>query len=738
MADTNTVQYWVEQVNTKIADIVNAMKNYVEDFALDVEILPDDTDISTFTGVTNKMYLLKDASVSEGDNWYNEYIWVNNKLELIGTTKPDIKNFYTKDEVVNMLKSYYLKTETYSQTEVNNLLSAKANTADVYTKDDVNTALGKKANTADVYAKTETYSATEVDNMLADKANKVDTISSSEADTKISTALGNYYKKTETYSQAEVNGLLADKADAADVYTKEEVNNAVSTEGAKHYLKTETYSSAEVDTALGKKADTATTYTKVEVNTELGKKADASSVYPKTETYSQAEVNELLDGKAGAGDSYGKDDVYTKTEVGTQITTALTDYYKKSETYSQTEVDGLVSAKANSADVYTQTQVNNKLATKADASSVYTTDATYSKTEVNNLVNGKVAILAVDTLPETGAANTIYVVNKADGEEGNVKSEYLWINNTWELIGGTGGSMAGYYTSAEVDGLLANKADTSALTAKANAADVYTKGEVDTALKGKLGTSDKAASAKTADTATSATTATKDAGGNVITTTYATKTELGNKMDKVTLAKVATSNKYSDLDGLPAAVTSDTVAGWGYTKNAGTVTKVKVNGAEKTPTSGVVDLGTVITAHQSLGACSQKRGEFGANKNWNDYTEYGCYKVQSATMTAAYNAPVGEYAYGLLVVEVSNVANEARVTQIYYPHQPSGSAAAWTRTRNGNTWVAWKGMLLTTGTAAKAKADASGNTITSTYATKTELENALSTLATNLKNATLD
>ena len=59
----------------------------------------------------------------------------------------------------------------------------------------------------------------------------------------------------------------------------------------------------------------------------------------------------------------------------------------------------------------------------------------------------------------------------------------------------------------------------------------------------------------------------------------------------------------SKLDGIAAnatAVSSSTVSGWGFTKNAGTVTAVKINGTSKNPTNGVVDLGTVLTAHQSL------------------------------------------------------------------------------------------------------------------------------------------
>ena len=53
-------------------------------------------------------------------------------------------------------------------------------------------------------------------------------------------------------------------------------------------------------------------------------------------------------------------------------------------------------------------------------------------------------------------------------------------------------------------------------------------------------------------------------------------------------------------------VTTETVAGWGYTKNTGTVTGVKMNGTTKTPTSGVVDLGTVITSHQDISGKQNK------------------------------------------------------------------------------------------------------------------------------------
>lgn len=47
--------------------------------------------------------------------------------------------------------------------------------------------------------------------------------------------------------------------------------------------------------------------------------------------------------------------------------------------------------------------------------------------------------------------------------------------------------------------------------------------------------------------------------------------------------------------GNDASVTDAAIAAFGYTKNAGTVTGVKINGTTKNPSSGIVNLGTVIT-----------------------------------------------------------------------------------------------------------------------------------------------
>lgn len=63
-------------------------------------------------------------------------------------------------------------------------------------------------------------------------------------------------------------------------------------------------------------------------------------------------------------------------------------------------------------------------------------------------------------------------------------------------------------------------------------------------------------------------------------------------------AKASTKPTYtaSEVGALPdttAIPTESTVSGWGFTKNAGTVTSVTVNGSTYSPTNGDVDLGTI-------------------------------------------------------------------------------------------------------------------------------------------------
>ena len=71
--------------------------------------------------------------------------------------------------------------------------------------------------------------------------------------------------------------------------------------------------------------------------------------------------------------------------------------------------------------------------------------------------------------------------------------------------------------------------------------------------------------------------------------------QIASKMDKVTLAAVATSGSYNDLSNkptIPSAVTESTVSGWGFTKNTGTYSK---------PSGGIPKTDLASAVQTSLG-----------------------------------------------------------------------------------------------------------------------------------------
>lgn len=108
--------------------------------------------------------------------------------------------------------------------------------------------------------------------------------------------------------------------------------------------------------------------------------------------------------------------------------------------------------------------------------------------ELKNLVDllPQFAIEVVNTLPVSDISETtIYLVPASDPEQGNYYEEYIYVNNAWELVGTTAVDLSGYYTSAQVDTLLAAKANTSSLATVATSgaySDLSGKPTIDTAL----------------------------------------------------------------------------------------------------------------------------------------------------------------------------------------------------------------------------------------------------------------
>ena len=82
----------------------------------------------------------------------------------------------------------------------------------------------------------------------------------------------------------------------------------------------------------------------------------------------------------------------------------------------------------------------------------------------------------------------------------------------------------------------------------------------------------------------------------VDTSNLATKDELAQKQDII-----------SDLATIRSGAAKGATALQSYTEQyKGTVTSVKINGTNKNPSNGVVDLGTVITSHQNISGKQDK------------------------------------------------------------------------------------------------------------------------------------
>lgn len=69
---------------------------------------------------------------------------------------------------------------------------------------------------------------------------------------------------------------------------------------------------------------------------------------------------------------------------------------------------------------------------------------------------GAVKMQVVDTLPETGETDTIYLVKKDNPSEQNLYDEYVYTDTGWEHIGDTSVDLTDYYTKTETDAITGN------------------------------------------------------------------------------------------------------------------------------------------------------------------------------------------------------------------------------------------------------------------------------------------
>lgn len=74
---------------------------------------------------------------------------------------------------------------------------------------------------------------------------------------------------------------------------------------------------------------------------------------------------------------------------------------------------------------------------------------------------GAVKMQVVDTLPETGETDTIYLVKKDNPGKQNLYDEYVYTDTGWEHIGDTSVDLSNYYTKTEVKQITGELTDLS-------------------------------------------------------------------------------------------------------------------------------------------------------------------------------------------------------------------------------------------------------------------------------------
>lgn len=72
---------------------------------------------------------------------------------------------------------------------------------------------------------------------------------------------------------------------------------------------------------------------------------------------------------------------------------------------------------------------------------------------------GGISFKIVESLPESGEGNIIYLVPKTSAETDDVYDEYIWQNSKWERIGSTAVDMSGYVKAEQMVALTKDDVD---------------------------------------------------------------------------------------------------------------------------------------------------------------------------------------------------------------------------------------------------------------------------------------
>ena len=360
----------------------------------------------------NVIYLVPNAG--ETQNVKDEFMWIDGKWELIGTTSVDLSGYYTKvdadktfETIVNadLVRGRVSGLETRMTTAEGTIAEHTTAIANVYTKEEVDGLIDGVNGAADDLAgrvTTAEGAITDLQGVVANKADQsaLDTQSERlQAEVKAREALA----ERVTTAEGEIDALqeaVANVYTKNEVFTKEEVNDLI--DGVNNSA---SILEGRVEANEGAISDLQEAVATKAAQADLTAEVEAREALAERVTTAEGEIDALQEAvatKAAQADLTAE--VEAREALAERVTTAEGEIDALQEAvadvYTKDEVDGKVATindeiakKANAADVYTKDEVDGKVATinatidtKANADDVYTKSEVYTKEEVDAMV----------------------------------------------------------------------------------------------------------------------------------------------------------------------------------------------------------------------------------------------------------------------------------------------------------------------------------------------------------------
>ena len=287
--------------------------------------------------------------------------------------------------------------------------------------------------------------------------------------------LVNYYKKSETYTKSQVDALIA-LVPTFDIQVVQ-------------VLPTEDISTTTIYLVLSGDPESGNIYDEYIYINNAWEKLGSQTIMLDGVIYGEgtsghiavfSDTDEIEDGPAFGNDStkfLRNDGTWAVPPGGSGGSTDWSDITNK-PSFGTASLADTTSSITGSSDLPTDLAVKTFVEGKNyitnavnDLTNYYKKSETYTQAEINNLISliPIFDIEVIQSLPVSDISDTtVYLVLNGGSQSQNLYDEYIHVNNTWEKLGSQTIDLNNYYTSAQVDTLLAGKASTSVATSSAN------------------------------------------------------------------------------------------------------------------------------------------------------------------------------------------------------------------------------------------------------------------------------